>query len=33
MNKSKNLNNAVRFSWQQNWSDGVPGSGTFFRQK
>jgi hypothetical protein len=33
MNKSKNLNNAVRFSWQQSWSDGVPGSGTFFRKR
>lgn len=32
MNKNKNLINAVRYSWQQNWSDGVPGSGTFFRK-
>jgi hypothetical protein len=32
MNKNKNLMNAVRYSWQQNWSDGVPGSGTFFRK-
>jgi predicted phosphodiesterase len=32
LNKNKNLINAVRYSWQQNWSDGVPGSGTFFRR-